>query len=161
MADLKPGLAARVSICNHKSKICNRFSIAPTVGLKSDAVASSVVLRHERHLVQRCRFKLHGESGVPILLVRLSCGFANLRDRVAPSFVDHHKPATRAGTVVVDYNGSGPRRRFVVVNETWGDTVPQVCEAARQPHQQNWDARLAVQFESAALYEVPFVPQDH
>ncbi|HLW86303.1 MAG TPA: glycosyltransferase family 39 protein [Candidatus Sulfotelmatobacter sp.] len=60
-----------------------------------------------------------------------------------------------------DYNGSGPRRRFVVVNETWGDTVPQVCEAARQPHQQNWDARLAVQFESAALYEVPFVPQDH
>src|SRR5579863_9909760 len=107
MADLKPGLAARVSICNHKSKICNRFSIAPTVGLKSDAVESTVVLRHERHLVQRCRFKLHGEYGVPILLVRLSGGFANLRDRVAPSFGDHHKPATGAGTVVVGGERNG------------------------------------------------------
>jgi hypothetical protein len=59
------------------------------------------------------------------------------------------------------YKAPGPHRRFVVVNETWGDTVPQVCEAARQPHQQSWDAKLVAQFESAALYEVPFVPQDH
>jgi hypothetical protein len=59
------------------------------------------------------------------------------------------------------YKGHGTHRRFVVVNETSGETVPQVCEAARQPHQQSWDAKLVVQFESAALYEVPFVPQDH
>jgi hypothetical protein len=54
------------------------------------------------------------------------------------------------------YKDPGPRRRFVVVNETSGETVPQVCEAARQPHQQSWDAKLVVQYESAALYEVPF-----
>jgi hypothetical protein len=56
--------------------------------------------------------------------------------------------------------GAGPHRRLVVVNQVSGDTVAQVCETAGQPHQQNWEAKLVVQFESAALYEVPFVPQD-
>jgi len=55
--------------------------------------------------------------------------------------------------------GAGPHRRLVVVNESSKDTVEQICETAGQRHQPSWDADLAVQFESQALYNVPFVPE--
>jgi hypothetical protein len=61
----------------------------------------------------------------------------------------------------IRFERKAPQRRLVVVNEVSGDTVEQVCEAAGQPHQPNWDAKLVVQFESAKLYEVPFAPDDH
>ena len=67
-------------------------------------------------------------------------------------------PASHLG--IPDRNAPGPHRRFVVVNEESGETVEQVCETAVQPHQQNWDAKFLVQFESQALYAVPFPPED-
>jgi hypothetical protein len=55
-------------------------------------------------------------------------------------------------------DGPGPHRRFVVVNQASGDTVERVCETAHAPLP-NGDAKLLVQFESAALYEIPLVPE--
>jgi hypothetical protein len=57
--------------------------------------------------------------------------------------------------------GAGPHRRLVVVNQVSGGAVEQVCETAGQPYQQRWDAKLIVQFESQALYSVPFAPENH
>jgi hypothetical protein len=67
-------------------------------------------------------------------------------------------PAAYRATKPAGRSGAGPHRRFVVVNEFWGDTVAQVCGTAGQPHQPSWDAKLVAQFESAKLYEVPFAP---
>lgn len=61
----------------------------------------------------------------------------------------------------IGFDRKAPRRRLVVVNQLSRDTVEQVCETAGQAHQQSWDAKLVVQFESAKLYKVPLVPEDH
>jgi uncharacterized membrane protein len=65
-------------------------------------------------------------------------------------------PAAYLASHVGTPNGStGPHRTFVVVNQASGDTIKRVCETARAPLPKS-DAKVLVQFESAALYEIPF-----
>jgi 4-amino-4-deoxy-L-arabinose transferase-like glycosyltransferase len=68
---------------------------------------------------------------------------------VPPSYFASHVGAPNRAS-------PGPHRIFVVVNEASGDTLERVCETAGQPMLRESDAKLLVQFESAALYELPF-----
>jgi hypothetical protein len=73
-----------------------------------------------------------------------------LRNEGVPaSYLASHIGAT-------DRESPGPHRMFVVVNQVSGDTVERVCETAGQPMLRESGAKLLVQYESAALYEMPF-----
>ncbi|MFZ0958241.1 MAG: glycosyltransferase family 39 protein [Candidatus Sulfotelmatobacter sp.] len=63
--------------------------------------------------------------------------------------------ASYVNSSIIGRQAAGPHHMFVVVNEVSGDTVDHVCETAGLPQPQSGDAKLVVQFESAALYKVP------
>ncbi|MGA9977333.1 MAG: glycosyltransferase family 39 protein [Candidatus Sulfotelmatobacter sp.] len=129
--------------------------VALFVGLRVER-SGSVYLNNESRGMPALAAWLKGQlhSGDAIIAVPPSDGplrYYLQREAVPTSYLNSS----------IGGRGAGVHRRLVVVNEALGDTVEQVCETAGHPHQPRWDAKLVVQFESAALYEVPFVPQDH
>jgi hypothetical protein len=61
-----------------------------------------VVFRRERNAVKRSRLELRDQLCVPSRPIRLSCGLADLFDRVCGSFVLHHQPAVRGFAIKAD-----------------------------------------------------------
>ena len=130
--------------------------VALLAGLRVER-SGSVYLSNESRGMPALAAWLKGQlhSGDAIVAVPPSDGplrYYLQRDGVPTSYVT---------SSMIGRQAAGSHRRFLVVNDVAGDTVAQVCETARQPHQQSSDARLVVQFESQRLYSVPFAPEDH
>jgi hypothetical protein len=155
------GLAMALEPVLHRLHLRHAMALALVVALlaglrveRSGSVYLSNESRGMPALAAWLKSQLH--SGDTIVAVPPSDGplrYYLQREGVPTSYL-----TSSLGPSIGGSKGAGPHRRFVVVNEVSGDTVEQVCKAAGEPHQRNWDAMLIVQFESAKLYEVPLVP---